>query len=120
MKEETLAWLDKAEEDVSAAQVLVDSDLLSPAMFHAQQSIEKALKSVLVEATGRIPRTHDLVLLAEETKAPSAVAEACRIVSPGYTLTRYPDTDFPVTEERAEEFVRLAREVLDWVRRRLS
>ena len=49
--------------------------------FHAQQSVETAVKAVLVLAGARLPRIHDLerlLALASEpgSPAPAAVAEA--------------------------------------------
>ena len=42
-------WLDKAEQDLNAAEALLDKDtpFLFPACFHAQQAAEKYLKAML-------------------------------------------------------------------------
>jgi len=59
--------LQKAREDLSAAQVLVATEDQADHVigFHLQQAAEKALKSVLAERAIEIPRTHDLGYLVE-------------------------------------------------------
>ena len=54
--------LQKAREDLSAAQVLVATEDQADHVigFHLQQAVEKALKSVLADRAIEIPRTHDL------------------------------------------------------------
>jgi HEPN domain-containing protein len=51
MKAESSAWLDKAEEDYSAADWLLKSEapLTLASAFHIQQCAEKLLKALLVE-----------------------------------------------------------------------
>lgn len=61
------AWLQLARSDLRVAAVAAD---LEPAEWHivcflAQQAGEKALKALLEASDQPIPRTHDLVLLAE-------------------------------------------------------
>ena len=59
--------LQKAREDLSAAQVLIATEDQADHVigFHLQQAVEKALKSVLVDRAVEIPRTHDLGYLVE-------------------------------------------------------
>jgi HEPN domain-containing protein len=59
--------LQKAREDLSAAQVLVATENQTDQVigFHLQQAVEKALKSILAKRTIEIPRTHDLGYLIE-------------------------------------------------------
>lgn len=62
--------LQKAREDLSAAQVLVATEDQADHIigFHLQQAVEKALKSILAEHAIEIPRTHDLGYLVEPTR----------------------------------------------------
>ena len=54
-------WLAKAESDLSAADSVLQGDgPYDTACFHAQQAIEKSLKSLLALHSQPIPRTHDL------------------------------------------------------------
>ncbi|MBL7147705.1 MAG: HEPN domain-containing protein [Nanoarchaeota archaeon] len=65
MKEETKRWLTKSKDDVIKAKdnlKIKHYDLVS---FLCQQSTEKALKSFLIEKTGKFPKIHDLVKLGK-------------------------------------------------------
>lgn len=66
LHEAALLFLKKAGEDLHAARVLSHDATISTAIvgFHCQQSIEKALKAVLLEKNVYFPRTHNLTYLA--------------------------------------------------------
>jgi HEPN domain-containing protein len=72
----------KATADRQAVHVLAEADVADELIgFHAQQSVEKAVKAVLVLAGARLPRIHDLerlLALASESGSPppASVAEA--------------------------------------------
>lgn len=120
MEDETRRWLDKAEEDLENAQVLLDAERWGGASFYAQQTAEKALKALLIETEGKFPKTHDLVKLARACDAPEEIEAACADLSPAYMSQRYPDVENPVDEEDATRFLEEAQEVLDWVRDQIS
>jgi HEPN domain-containing protein len=63
--------LRRARGDLQACRVLADDMDIDDSIigFHAQQSVEKALKVALVLAEVELPRTHDLELLAEQAQA---------------------------------------------------
>ena len=56
-------WCGKANEDLTAAQVLAERDLHGVALFHCQQAVEKAIKAYLLFHEQDVPKTHDLVRL---------------------------------------------------------
>src|ERR1700722_7320621 len=60
-------YLAKAASDLAAARALAaDPDQQDDVVgFHAQQTVEKSIKAVLALRGSDIPRTHDLVLLAQ-------------------------------------------------------
>jgi HEPN domain-containing protein len=64
--------LQKAREDLSAAQALIATEDQADHVigFHLQQAVEKALKSVLADRAVEIPRTHDLGYLVELVDPP--------------------------------------------------
>ncbi|MGA9875160.1 MAG: HEPN domain-containing protein [Solirubrobacteraceae bacterium] len=66
-----------AEEDLQACRVLADaSDVADGAVgFHAQQAVEKALKTAIVLTEAELPRTHDLELLSEQASARAPLPE---------------------------------------------
>lgn len=63
----TLEWIEKAEDDYTTVKLLQQSTASSNDIicFHAQQCIEKYLKSWLQEANIPVPRTHKLEDLLE-------------------------------------------------------
>jgi HEPN domain-containing protein len=66
MKQITLEWIIKAEEDWQVALMSYRArkfPAFDAAVFHSQQCIEKYLKSRLVEDSINFNRTHDLLML---------------------------------------------------------
>ena len=62
-----LQWLERAEADLRAAQILIEADplILDIACFHCQQAVEKFLKGYLVFNNVEFPFTHSLEYLLE-------------------------------------------------------
>jgi hypothetical protein len=48
MKSETKIWLDYAEENLKSSKILLDNKLYNPSLQNVQQSVEKALKAIVV------------------------------------------------------------------------
>lgn len=86
------------------------------AFFFAQQSIEKALKAVMI-ARGLVPtRTHNLLALAAELNAAAITTpltpEALAVFNPYAVTLRYDDEDHCLIEpSSAQEMVAA---MLDW------
>ena len=89
-------WLQTAEEDVQAAQVLLESGMYAQACFYAQQSGEKAIKALwyLVDAD---PWGHSVQRLITEFPQRAAIPELEAWIERGalldkfYIPTRYPN-----------------------------
>ncbi|TEU12251.1 MAG: HEPN domain-containing protein [Anaerolineales bacterium] len=89
-------WLRTAEEDLEAAKVLLDAGMYAQACFYAQQSGEKAIKSLwyLVDAD---PWGHSVQRLIAEfpwrTKVPNLEVwiERGALLDKFYIPTRYPN-----------------------------
>lgn len=120
MRPETARWLAKATEDLEVARYLLAGARWPAAAFYAQQAGELALKALVVERSARIVRTHSLIVLAEEVKAPAEIVAQARRLTPAYVAQRYPDAATDVTEPESRELARLAEEVVRWVRNQLS
>jgi HEPN domain-containing protein len=60
-------WIEKSDEDWKVVTVLISEDnpLVTPALFHLQQSVEKLLKALLISRSIRFERRHDLLYLFE-------------------------------------------------------
>jgi HEPN domain-containing protein len=101
--------LQKAREDLSAAQALVATENQADHVigFHLQQAVEKALKAVLAEQMTEIPRTHDLGYLVEllenlEIEVPEPVASSDWL-TPWEVLFRYDDNPDDLDRDKALE-----------------
>ncbi len=71
MKRATREWIEKAEEDLRAAELVIGSKppLHDIVCFHCQQSAEKYLKALLEELNIYVGKTHDLEKLLHELLA---------------------------------------------------
>lgn len=125
MREETTEWLASATEDLAAAQVLYDAAQYHAMALHAQQSVEKALKGLLVERTGELPaRTHDLRRIGAEVGVPAEMLARLVELYAYYLAGRYPGTAHGDAQVRAMQeataALATAREALAWTHDRLS
>lgn len=101
--------LQKAREDLSAAQALVATEDQADHVigFHLQQAVEKSLKAVLAARMAEIPRTHDLGYLVEllenlGTEVPKPVALSDWL-TPWGVLFRYDDNPDDLDRDKALE-----------------
>lgn len=60
-------WFRLASEDFKTAQILFKESIWSHVCFHAQQAVEKGLKS-LIESRKEVPKIHDLLELTTEAE----------------------------------------------------
>jgi len=115
--EEAERLLMAARADLRAAKVLAaDADQANEVIgFHAQQAVEKAIKSVLVLSGVEIPYTHDLGFLLDlATKqalsTPESVAQADWL-TPWAVAARYGASAGSLDRDGA---VTVAAEAVDW------
>ena len=118
-------WLAKADVDLSAARVLLDTGAHADAVaFHAQQAAEKALKAFLVWNQVEFPKTHDIKRLlvlcrSVDAELAHALADAAALTPFGVEY-RYPG-DYPaVSPAVAEASLRSADGVVAAVAQRLG
>jgi HEPN domain-containing protein len=122
---ETRAWLDRAEKDLRAADVLrrAQPPLLDDALYHCQQSAEKALKGFLAWHGRTFRKTHNLSELGQG--ALEVASDLTDIMHRAASLTayawrfRYPGEPEPASPGEVEVALALAREVLDAILARL-
>ncbi len=113
-------WLSKADEDLDTAQYNIDGNKLDAGVFFLQQAAEKALKALYIKNNKRLIRTHDLVVLSRELKAPENIQEFCKLLTPAYHYTRYPD--IPRNENLKDEIrglLKSSEEILKWVKKNI-
>lgn len=120
---ETLSWVQRAEEDYELAQICVAHQpiLCYGAAFHAYQCAEKYLKAILVHRSQIPPRTHDLAALAtlcvESGVSVSMPLDELLLLNQYAVQVRYPGEDpTPAEARKALETVAVlrtgAREIL--------
>jgi HEPN domain-containing protein len=61
MRKETEEWIKIAGEDLQSAEYLFEKSLYRMVCYHAQQTVEKLLKALLIENEIDIPRIHNLL-----------------------------------------------------------
>jgi len=112
------AWLRKAQSDLRAIEILIkDSDFpLNIVCYHAQQTVEKALKALLTAYGVPFSKTHDLALL--DRLLPSAIdvgleARALAELSYFAIQSRYPTEFEEFTHSLAEKLSQQARTAYD-------
>ena len=97
MNETAKEWLEKASGDYQTAQRefrVVDSPNYDAVCFHAQQSIEKLMKGILIHLCVVPPRTHNLAQLYDilHPKYPNihCTIEDLRLLTNSSAAFRYP------------------------------
>jgi HEPN domain-containing protein len=112
------SWIRKAETDLKAAERLYSfPDILADVVcFHCQQSVEKALKGFLISKGKEIGKTHDLVLLIEESLVwePSfrAYLKEGAVLNNYAVEARYPGPGDTYNEEDARKALESARKIV--------
>ena len=118
-------WIGKAEEDLLFAEIGLKVGRGCPTSaicFHAQQCIEKYLKSLLVWRRIDFPKSHDIGALLKMIGKPIGVSIDItdqRRFTAYATVTRYPGDYEPITRVEAKRAVSMARRVRVAVRKRL-
>ncbi|MFH1521605.1 MAG: HEPN domain-containing protein, partial [archaeon] len=87
-EEEFKKWFRQAEADFTKIKILIDSNNLDGAAFYSQQSVEKALKALIIKTKKQLPRIHDLLSLSKMADCPEEIIDKCKIINPYYIETR--------------------------------
>lgn len=124
MRKESSEWIKIATEDFQSAEYLFDKSLYRMVCYHAQQTVEKILKSILTEHETEFSRTHNILDLGNAVEKvgqkPPLIDEDAIFLNSVYR-SRYP-SDLGLlpsgkpTKEDAEKALHIAKEVLNWVR----
>lgn len=123
MADEVTLWLNQAERDLVSAENSLKSKDYYASAFWSHQAAEKSLKSLYIKKNQSLIKVHDLVRLGKEVFAPQEILLKCSQINPVYLKVRYPDEEeLPsesVTEQQASLILRLAREIIAWVKKNL-
>jgi HEPN domain-containing protein len=118
MRPEVKRWLSLAKDDLKSAKANLSAKVFYISAFLSQQSVEKALKAVLISKTRKLIKTHDLVLLGRHVGLPKQLIKSCETLNTVYIESRYGDTgDLPSKKfgrKIASELLEIAKEVLQW------
>lgn len=123
-------WLVYAENDLKTAKAALGENVTNNACFHAQQTVEKCLKALLLSEESETPRTHDLLFLLSRARShkPELLQfdGSVRFLNQFYTPSRYPDAfpgsaqDAMPTKEDAEKSIKFAEEVFNFMKSQIS
>lgn len=128
MKKETEEWIKIALEEYKSALCLFNERLYRMVCYHAQQSVEKVLKAVLIENNVDVARTHNIIDLKNSiTKIGYAIelsSEDAIFLNSIYR-SRYPANIglLPLgepTKEDAEKAISIAKPIIEAVQKLLQ
>jgi HEPN domain-containing protein len=113
-----------AEGDYRTVAVLAKSSdyRVENAFYLAQQSIEKALKAVLVHLGIAIPMIHDLSALLSKLPedSDSPYGYELNALSEYATIRRYEEGSWTPSPEELEEILEKTKAMLDWAKSKIS
>ncbi|WP_018250396.1 HEPN domain-containing protein [Orenia marismortui] len=118
------AWLTKAEHDLKSAKALNRADILDTAIYHTQQTAEKALKAFIVYKTKSFTKTHDLrklvMVAANIDQDFNQLLDYAEELTPYAVEFRYP-TEYPEPDkEMLIEAIQMAEEIFEFVKSRID
>ncbi|OCL28605.1 hypothetical protein U472_00625 [Orenia metallireducens] len=118
------AWLKKAEHDLKSAKTLNEADLLDTAIYHTQQTAEKALKAFIVYKTKSFSKTHDLrrlvMIAANIDKEFNQFMDYAEELTPYAVEFRYP-TEWPLPDkDDVLTAIKMAEEIFTFVKDKLD
>ena len=124
MREDVKELIASAENNLRAARNLCEHEIYILACFHSHQAVELLLKAYLLQKTGKYPFTHSLFNLLKLCNEDDSEFEILlQLGVPGlesyYIRTRYPPL-LKVEREEAEEAIKLAENVKEFVLRKLN
>jgi len=119
MKNETKIWLKYCRENFESAIILLKSNLFNPCLQNAQQSVEKALKAVLLENDILFKKTHDILelkLLLSKKNIDINLSEVeCDFLNSIYLPSKYPlgsvIPDYDPDEDVCKKAIKIATNV---------
>lgn len=125
MRREAELWWRQARRDRKTASNCHAAKDYYAAVFFCHQTLEKALKALVVEKRKELPpRTHNLLELAELVDTPKVHLNFLRELTPDYVTTRYPDAaGGPIADlydgHTSRRTLTRTEKVLRWIGRQL-
>jgi HEPN domain-containing protein len=126
MNKQTENWILQANYDFDTAQTLRQSKRNVYAVHMCHLAIEKALKGLLFNVTGKIPpKTHSLILLVNQSgKKPNEnIGKFLLQLNDASVTTRYPQDFYQMisayTDELTDTILKKTEETLQWIKKQL-
>lgn len=122
-------WLKFCDEDLRAADATLKDNVFSAVCFHSQQAAEKAIKAILLAKSGKVPRDHSVLRLAEmsgDKELFELHKGEMEFLDMFYVPTRYPDAlpgSLPEglpNKEDAEKAVFSAKKIVEFIKKRFN
>ena len=120
-----MPWIQKADNDISAARHLAESMYPAPVeiiCFHCQQAAEKYLKAFLVYNDQEPPKTHDLIELAKHCNNYNPdfllLLPKCEYLLPFASRTRYPGASDPDDADMKRALV-YSQDIIEFVKTKM-
>lgn len=119
------AWITKASNDLKSAKKLADGiePIYDTAIYHTQQTAEKALKSYLSFIKQPIQKIHNLRLLLElcvdSDQSFRDIFDDAEILSPYDTAFRYPDIILEPDREDVLDAIQRAERIFNFVNQKI-
>ncbi len=118
-------WLRYAENDLKLAKMALNADIYEYACFHAQQAVEKLLKTLILFHGREIPRTHSIKVLIDILKNIDKSynylfdlnADELSFYA---VLTRYPEFEKDINSSEAKEAIEIGEKVKEFVMKKLD
>ncbi len=121
-------WVDIAEYDLETARVMLETKRFLYVGFMCHQVIEKILKALWVSVQNEIPPyTHNLMLLAKESKIYSLLSEKqinfIQKLRPLNVESRYPEYKEKIfkslNEKKCRDILKDTEELFQWIKAKL-
>ena len=94
MKDETKIWLNYSKENLESSEILLNNNLFNPCLQNLQQCIEKAIKSIFIENSIKLIKTHCISelknVLMENGIDIEITDEECEFLDSIYLPSKYP------------------------------
>jgi HEPN domain-containing protein len=117
------AWIDRAKSSLEIAGIR-NSNLVyyEDLCYQAQQAVEKAVKGLLIYYNIEPQFTHNIGILLEELRTYVNISEIKETIklSRYAVQTRYPGEYDDITKEEYENAVKIARNCLVWIERKIK
>jgi len=105
-----------AKNDFEAAKTLMTNSKIrsETVFFQLHQSVEKALKAVLIHQKKMVPLVHDIRIIIDRLKAPPPHAEALTELTDFAAIRRYEEGSFVLTADEIRAATAAVQNVLDF------